>query len=93
MRKATITITFDEDKISALVMYLEKKNMRVEDELMNALENLYVKNVPAGVRNFIDMKAGLEPAAPPRIRKPKLSSSSAVGAPAPEVQSTEPSSE
>lgn len=87
MRKATITITFDEDKISALVMYLEKKNMRVEDELMNALENLYVKNVPAGVRNFIDMKAGLEPAALPKNRKQKPSSSSAVGAPSQEMNS------
>lgn len=89
MRKATITITYDEDKIAALVMYLKQKNMRVEDELINALGNLYVKNVPAGVRNFIDMKAGLEPAASPRSRKQQPSFSFAVGTSHQEVNPNE----
>ena len=56
MKKATITISFDEERLSALRMYLEQKNTKVESELEKSLDILYTKNVPAGVRDFIDMK-------------------------------------
>ncbi len=83
MRKATITISFDEEKLSALKMYLEQKNMNVEDELEKAIDILYTKNVPSGVRDFIDMKSGTQKtAAVPKQKKYKPSS--AVGASAPE---------
>ena len=77
MKKATITISFDEEKLAALKMYLAQKNMQVESELEHALDSLYVKNVPAGVRDFIEMKSGAV-TAPPKPRKPKTSSLSAV---------------
>ncbi len=80
MKKTTITISFDEEKLSALKMYLAQKNMQAESELEKALETLYVKTVPAGVRDFIDMKSGTAtvPAQKPS-RRPKPSPSSAVG--------------
>ncbi len=77
MKKATITISFDEEKLSALKMYLAQKNMQVESELELALSLLYTKTVPAGVRDFIEMKSGAV-TAPPKPRKPKTSSLSAV---------------
>ena len=77
MKKISVTISFDEDKLAALKMYLAQKNMQVESELEHALDSLYVKNVPAGVRNFIEMKSGAV-TAPPKPRKPKPSSFSAV---------------
>ena len=81
MKKTTITISFDEEKFSALKIYLAQKNMQAESELEKALETLYVKTVPAVVREFIDMKSGAEPASAPKpLRRPKPSSSSAVGA-------------
>jgi len=83
MRKASITISFDEEKLSALKMYLEQKNMNVEDELEKAVDILYTKNVPAGVRDFIDMKSGAQKTAPVPKQK-KYKPSSAVGATAPE---------
>ena len=83
MKKATVTISFDEEKLAALSMYLEQKNNKVETELEKALETLYSKNVPAGVREFIDMKCGAPSTSPPKQRKQKNSLSSAVGAPAP----------
>ncbi len=89
MRKTSITISFDEERLSALRMYLEQKNMKVEDELEKALEALYTKNVPAGVRDFLDMKSGTPTPAPPKQRRQKPSISSAVGAPAPEEQKPE----
>ena len=86
MKKATITISFDEEKLSALKMYLAQKNLNVESELERSLDALYVKNVPTGVRDFIEMKSGAATIAP-KPKKSKPSSVSAVGAAAQEVQS------
>lgn len=81
MKKTTVSITFDDEKLSALKMYLAQKNMQVESELEKSLEALYAKTVPAGVRDFIEMRSGSVPAAPTaRPKKPKPSPSSAVGA-------------
>lgn len=85
MKKISVTISFDEEKLAALKMYLAQKNMQVESELEHALDSLYVKNVPTGVRDFIEMKSGAV-TAPPKPRKPKPSSLSAVVAPDQEVQ-------
>ena len=70
MKKVTISISYDEEKLSALKLYLEQKGTQVEDELTNALEVMYSKNVPAGVRDFINMRSGTEPA-PPKPKKPR----------------------
>ena len=48
MKKATITITFDEEKAAALKLYLEQKGTQVETELEKAVEILYTKSVPSG---------------------------------------------
>lgn len=55
MKKTTFNISFDEDKASALVLYLSQKGTTAEAELEKALDALYTKTVPAGVRDFIDM--------------------------------------
>lgn len=81
MKKTTVSITFDDEKLSALKMYLAQKNMQVESELEKSLDTLYAKTVPAGVRDFIEMRSGNAPAAPAaRPKKTKPSPSSAVGA-------------
>lgn len=87
MKKTTLNISFDEDKASALVLYLSQKGATIETELERALETLYTKTVPAGVREFIEMKSGstLKPAE--KLRKPKAVPSSAVGAADQEVKS------
>lgn len=56
MRNATITISFDEEKLSAARIYMEQKDMSVEQELIKAMEVLYGKYVPANVREYLDMK-------------------------------------
>ena len=85
MKKISVTISFDEEKLAALKMYLAQKNMQVESELELALSLLYTKTVPAGVRDFIEMKSGAV-TAPPKPRKPKPSSLSAVVAADREVE-------
>lgn len=58
MKKTQITISFDEEKTAALKLYLEQKGMKVEDELAKSVEALYMKTVPAGVRDFIGLRSG-----------------------------------
>ena len=58
MKKANITIAYDAEKLSALKLYLGQKNLYVEAELVAATDNLYIKTVPANVRNFIELQAG-----------------------------------
>ena len=56
MKKINIAIAFDEEKLTALKMYLGQKNMTVEKELEKALEALYGKTVPAGVREYLALR-------------------------------------
>lgn len=58
MKTATITISYDEEKLAALRLYLSQKNQTVEEELLTATDNLYTKTVPNNVWEFIDLRAG-----------------------------------
>ena len=58
MKKTTIGVAFDEEKTTATRIYMKQKNMSLEEELAKAMETLYTKTVPSGVRDFIDMRTG-----------------------------------
>ena len=77
MKKTTVTVTFEEEKLTALKMYLEKNETNVEQELTKALENLYAKMVPSEVRKFFEMKSGIEPT--PTVTRSKKPRNSAPG--------------
>ena len=70
MKTATITISYDEEKLTALRLYLGQKNQTVEEELLSATDNLYTKTVPNNVREFIDLRAG-KTVSEPKKRRPK----------------------
>lgn len=57
--KKTVMVSFDEEKLSALKMYLEQKGLTLEGELEKALEAQYMKTVPVGVREFLSMRTGM----------------------------------
>lgn len=59
--KNSINLSYDSDKLSALQMFMEQKNLNLNDELIKCVETLYQKNVPQTVRDFIDMKASAVP--------------------------------
>ena len=84
MKKTTVTVSYDEEKISALKLYLEQRGTQVEDELIKSLDTLYAKNVPSGVREFFELRAG-NTTPPQKGKKPKPPVSSAVGVPPQEV--------
>lgn len=60
MKNVTFTIPYDEEKISALKMFLEKKSLKLEDELKATVDRLYEKQVPTTVREYITDKAKIE---------------------------------
>lgn len=58
MKKISVSVSYDEEKLSTLRLYLEQKGMQVEEELTKSLDTLYAKNVPAGVREFLNLRSG-----------------------------------
>ena len=59
-------IDMNEEKLSALEMYLAQKNTTLDEELTKYTEQLYTKTVPQNVRNYIEMTAMKR-----TVRKPK----------------------
>ena len=60
--KKSVAITISDERLAALEMYLEQKNIKLSDEIDKCIEGLYQKNVPQNVRNFIEMKSEKKPA-------------------------------
>ena len=60
--KKSVAITISDERLAALEMYLEQKNTTLAAELDKYVEQLYQKNVPQNVRNFIDMMSSKKPA-------------------------------
>lgn len=73
MKKATVTVSFDAEKLKAINLYMNQKELSVETELIAVLELLFQKHVPANVRSFLEMCADSTDTR--RVRPP----SSAVG--------------
>ena len=57
MKKATVTITFDDDKLGALEFSLRKEHSSVQARMDDALKQLYEQTVPEAVREYLDSKA------------------------------------
>lgn len=53
MKKSTVSIPFDDEKLSAVRIYMDKKGTGLDEELAAQLDRLYEKFVPANVRSFI----------------------------------------
>ena len=64
MKKATVTVTFDDEKLGALEFSLRKEHSSVQEHLEDALNALYEKTVPEPLREYLDSRAA--PAARPR---------------------------
>ena len=59
--KKTFTVTVNEEKLSAIEMYLGQKDTTLAAELDKFVEQTYTKVVPQNVRDFIDMMADKKP--------------------------------
>ena len=82
MKQVNLTITFDEEKLSALKRYMGKKELDLDREMTDALVKLYEKYVPAPVREYIDEND--VPASAPE--KPKRNPKPAASKPTEEME-------
>jgi len=69
MKKDTITISLEAEKLRAIKKYMEKKDASLKDEMADQLQKLYEKYVPANVREYIDGREEEEnkPTKPKRV--------------------------
>lgn len=58
MKKTTITLTYDEERLTALKLYLAEKQITLEDELVKSLDALFARTVPQPVRRYIELRNG-----------------------------------
>ena len=68
MKKESITIQMDGEKLRAVKRYMEKKDADLTKELCDSLQKLYEKYVPAPVREYID-ESDVSAAAPSKPRR------------------------
>lgn len=77
MKKANITISFEQDKLKALQFYAGKKDASLNAELDDFLQKLYEKYVPAQTREYIESMAEAEK---PRTRPSRPTPTPPAGA-------------
>lgn len=74
MKKAAITISFEQEKLKAVQFYATKKESSLEAELDEFMQKLYEKYVPAQTREYIESMAEPEekskPSRPSRTAQP-----------------------
>ena len=56
MKKTSVSIMYEDEKLNAVKMYMEQRDLDFKEELEKSVDTLYAKYVPANVREFIDMK-------------------------------------
>lgn len=57
MKKANITIPFDDEKLRATRFYAHRKDVILEDELEDFLQKTYEKYVPKDTREYLEQNA------------------------------------
>ena len=83
MEKIEITLSFDSEKMEALVIYLKKENSSVQNKMDEALCQLYEQTVPEPVREYLDARSSAaKPKRPSRPSQPKAAVPKPAAAPA-----------
>ena len=84
MENNEIKLSFNSEKMEALVFYLKKDNTTVQKKMDEALRLLYEQTVPEPVREYLDVKSApaARPKRPPRPSQPKSAAPKQMPAPA-----------
>lgn len=64
MKKTTLSISVEQEKINATRFYAAKKDASIEDELAEFFGKLYEKYVPAPTREYIESVDAMTDALP-----------------------------
>lgn len=71
MKKTSVSIMYEDEKLNAVKMYMEQRDLDFKEELEKSVDTLYAKYVPANVREFIDMKGSQVKTPKPKKPKPQ----------------------
>jgi hypothetical protein len=71
LKKSSISIMYDDEKLSAIKLYMSQRDLDFKEELEKSVDALYAKYVPANVREFIDMKDSQVKTPKPKKPKPQ----------------------
>lgn len=71
MKKTSVSIMYEDEKLNAVKMYMEQRDLDFKEELEKSVDSLYAKYVPSNVRKFIDMKSVLTKPSKPKKPKPQ----------------------
>lgn len=71
MKKTSISIMYDDEKLNAIRLYMSQRDLDFKEELEKSMDSLYAKYVPANVREFIDMKGSQVKSPKPKKSKPQ----------------------
>lgn len=75
MKKVSVTVQYDEEKLNTVKIFLEKKGLTLSEEIVKFIDGLYNKNVPAQVREFLELKrSSQKESAPKQNAKPRTRS-------------------
>lgn len=69
MKKTTLNIAVEQEKLNATRFYAGKKDASIEDELEEFLGKLYEKYVPAATREYIESMDTIADAQPKAAAK------------------------
>ena len=71
MKKTSVSIMYDDEKLSAVKLYISQRDLDFKEELEKSVDSQYSKYVPANVREFIDMKDSQVKTPKPKKPKPQ----------------------
>ena len=54
MKKEMVVISLEKEKLRAIKKYMDKKEVDLQEELVEQLEKLYEKYVPSNVQEYIN---------------------------------------
>lgn len=63
MKKTMFQISYDEERLNALLLYMQQKGGSLEDELIKTIDTLFNRYVPQSVKEYLMLK-GTETSAP-----------------------------
>lgn len=70
MKKATLTVSFESEKLDVLTYHASKKDTDLQTKLQDTIQKFYEKYVPQTTREYIDDKLSREAAAKANLKRP-----------------------
>lgn len=64
MKKANITIAYDEEMLNAIRLFLTQKDLDLDKELTGFLDQLFKRHVPSSVRDYLELRDCVAPSPP-----------------------------